>query len=118
MLSIDSLNKTYPGPVHALRAVSLELERGAFGLLGPNGAGKTTLMRILATLQRPDSGSVQLGGLDLLANPKEARRQIGYLPQEMGGLPACHSKRDAQLPGRLARHRTRQAQAAGGRTMA
>ena len=58
-----------------------------FGLLGPNGAGKSTLMRTIATLQDPDSGSVQLDGLDVLANKNEVRKVLGYLPQEFGVYP-------------------------------
>ena len=58
-----------------------------FGLLGPNGAGKSTLMRTLATLQEADSGSVHLDGLDVLNDKTEARRRLGYLPQEFGVYP-------------------------------
>jgi ABC-type multidrug transport system ATPase subunit len=58
-----------------------------FGLLGPNGAGKSTLMRTVATLQDPDSGSVHLDGLDVLANKNEVRKVLGYLPQEFGVYP-------------------------------
>jgi ABC-type multidrug transport system ATPase subunit len=58
-----------------------------FGLLGPNGAGKSTLMRTIATLQEPDSGSVQLDGLDVLTQKNEVRQVLGYLPQEFGVYP-------------------------------
>jgi ABC-type multidrug transport system ATPase subunit len=58
-----------------------------FGLLGPNGAGKSTLMRTIATLQRPDAGTIRLGTLDVLAEPAELRKQLGYLPQEFGLYP-------------------------------
>jgi ABC-type multidrug transport system ATPase subunit len=58
-----------------------------FGLLGPNGAGKSTLMRTVATLQSPDSGSVSLDGLDVLANKNDVRKILGYLPQEFGVYP-------------------------------
>jgi ABC-type multidrug transport system ATPase subunit len=58
-----------------------------FGLLGPNGAGKSSLMRTIATLQDPDSGTIQLDGLDVLANKPSARRLLGYLPQEFGLYP-------------------------------
>ena len=75
-LSIRNLSKTYANGVRALNDVSLEIPKGMFGLLGPNGAGKSTLMRTIATLQDPDSGSVQLDGLDVLANKAEARRQL------------------------------------------
>ena len=87
MLSIQNLSKTYANGVRALHEVSLEIPKGMFGLLGPNGAGKSTLMRTIATLQDPDSGSIRLDGLDLLADKQAARKQLGYLPQEFGVYP-------------------------------
>jgi ABC-type multidrug transport system ATPase subunit len=86
-LVIDRLSKTYPNGVQALREVSLTVPTGMFGLLGPNGAGKSTLMRTIATLQRPDAGSIRLGDLDVLAQPDEVRKILGYLPQEFGLYP-------------------------------
>ena len=86
-LEISNLSKTYPNGVRALNDVSLTIEKGMFGLLGPNGAGKSTLMRTVATLQEADSGSVHLGDLDVLKNPTEVRKVLGYLPQEFGVYP-------------------------------
>jgi ABC-type multidrug transport system ATPase subunit len=86
-LRIEKLTKTYANGVRALRGIDLTIARGMFGLLGPNGAGKSTLMRILATLQEPDSGRVQLGELDVLRHKDEVRRVLGYLPQEFGLYP-------------------------------
>jgi len=86
-LSIEHLSKTYRNGVQALHDVSLTIPPGMFGLLGPNGAGKSTLMRTLATLQEPDSGAVTLGDLDVLKQPHEVRRRLGYLPQEFGVYP-------------------------------
>lgn len=87
MLTIRDLSKTYSNGVHALKGINLDIPNGMFGLLGPNGAGKSTLMRTIATLQDADTGSVHLNGLDVLNNKTEARRQLGYLPQEFGVYP-------------------------------
>ncbi|MCI4671793.1 MAG: ABC transporter ATP-binding protein [Bacteroidia bacterium] len=86
-LSIKNLSKTYPNGVRALDKVSLTIEKGMFGLLGPNGAGKSSLMRTLASLQEADSGTVRLDNIDVLRNPLEARKLLGYLPQEFGVYP-------------------------------
>lgn len=83
-LRIEQLNKTYPNGVKALDNVSIEISNGMFGLLGPNGAGKSSLMRTLATLQEADSGNAYLDDIDILKQPTELRRVLGYLPQEFG----------------------------------
>ena len=87
MLTINNLDKTYANGVHALDNVSLEVPNGMFGLLGPNGAGKSTLMRTIATLQPADSGSIQFNGIDVLKQPDDIRRTLGYLPQDFGVYP-------------------------------
>jgi ABC-2 type transport system ATP-binding protein len=87
VLSITDLVKVYPGPVTALQGISLDLPNGMFGLLGPNGAGKTTFMRILAGLLEPTSGKVTLDGQDVLNNPQQLWKQLGYLPQDFGFYP-------------------------------
>ena len=86
-LRIENLSKVYPNGVRALDGVSLTIPRGLFGLLGPNGAGKSTLMRILATLQEADSGSVTLNSLDVLKQKEDVRKILGYLPQDFGVYP-------------------------------
>ncbi len=86
-LIINGLSKTYGNGVKALDNVSLTIPKGMFGLLGPNGAGKSTLMRILATLQEADAGTVRLGDIDVLKQKDEVRRTLGYLPQEFGVYP-------------------------------
>jgi len=86
-LVIETLSKTYPNGVQALKNVSLKVPSGMFGLLGPNGAGKSTLMRTIATLQEPDSGSIRLGAIDVLKEKDAVRRTLGYLPQEFGVYP-------------------------------
>jgi len=92
-LTINSLSKTYPNGVQAIKDVSLTLNNGMFGLLGPNGAGKSSLMRTIATLQEADSGSVFLDGLDVLKNKTEVRQLLGYLPQEFGVYPKISAER-------------------------
>ena len=72
------------GGIQALNDFSLSIDGGClYGLLGPNGAGKTTALRILCTLLAPDSGSVTVAGVDALANPRAARRLLGYVAQEV-----------------------------------
>jgi ABC-2 type transport system ATP-binding protein len=87
MLRISAVSKTYPNGVRALQGIDLTIERGLFGLLGPNGAGKSTLMRILATLQEPDAGTLTFDGANVLADPQAHRRRLGYLPQDFGVYP-------------------------------
>jgi|TARA_R100001015_G_C4626054_1_gene184868 ABC-type multidrug transport system ATPase subunit len=86
-LSISNLSKTYPNGVEALKGVSIEINNGLFGLLGPNGAGKSSLMRTIATLQKPDSGSVILNQINVEEHPQYIRKSLGYLPQEFGVYP-------------------------------
>ncbi len=86
-LQIENLSKTYKNGVKALDNVSLTIPAGMYGLLGPNGAGKSTLMRTLATLQEPDTGSANLGGIDVLNQKDQLRKRLGYLPQEFGVYP-------------------------------
>ena len=86
-VTISGLSKTYPNGVQALKNVSLSIGNIMFGLLGPNGAGKSTLMRTVATLQEPDSGSIHVDDLDVLAQKNEVREILGYLPQEFGVYP-------------------------------
>ena len=87
MLEISNLSKCYPNGVQALSDVNLQIPSGMYGLLGPNGAGKSTLMRTIATLQQPDTGSIKLDDLDVLHQPAEVRKRLGYLPQDFGVFP-------------------------------
>ncbi len=83
MIELHNLSKRY-GSVEALRGLSLKVPQGTlFGLLGPNGAGKTTTLRILATLLAPDAGTVRVGGLDALAEPRAVRELLGYVAQDV-----------------------------------
>lgn len=95
-LQIRNVSKAYTkghaGEVQALKNVTLTIPNGMYGLLGPNGAGKSTLMRILATLQEPDTGSISLGDIDIVNQPDEVRKTLGYLPQEFGVYPKARAE--------------------------
>lgn len=92
-LSIRGLSKTYANGTRALKGISLDVPPGMFGLLGRNGAGKSTLMRILATLQEPDAGTIQLGDLDVIRQKERVRETLGYLPQSFGFHPRVRAER-------------------------
>ena len=82
-IQIKNLSKSYPN-VSALNNLNITIEKGnLFGILGPNGAGKTTLLKILSTLIAPDSGEVYLNKIDLIKKPREIRKLIGYVAQEI-----------------------------------
>ena len=95
-LAIRDLSKTYPNGTRALKDVSLDMPQGMFGLLGRNGAGKSTLMRIIATLQDADEGSVRLGDIDVLRQKGEVRKTLGYLPQSFGFHPKATAETAAR----------------------
>lgn len=83
-LSISNLTKTYNNGTKAIDNLNLDIDKGMFGLLGPNGAGKSSLMRTIATLQSPDTGSIQFQDIDVLKNQMSLRQVLGYLPQSFG----------------------------------
>ena len=81
MITFDHVSKRY-GALNALQDVSFSVPKGqVLGLLGQNGAGKTTAMNILTGCLAPSSGSVTIGGKDVILQPREAKRMIGYLPE-------------------------------------
>ncbi len=87
-IRIESLSKTYVSkgqpPKQALSEVSLDVPQGQiFGLLGPNGAGKSTLINILAGMVTKTSGSAEIWGFDIDAHPRNAKKSIGIVPQEL-----------------------------------
>ncbi|MET0397209.1 MAG: ABC transporter ATP-binding protein [Longimicrobiaceae bacterium] len=87
MLSLRDVSHVYANGTRALDHVTLSIPRGMYGLLGPNGAGKSTLMRTIATLQAPTSGAIRFGDVDVVAEPEQLRRTLGYLPQDFGVYP-------------------------------
>jgi len=83
MISVKNLTKRY-GDLVAIDNVSFQVQRGeVLGFLGPNGAGKTTTMRIITAYMPPTEGTVSIGDYDVVENPLEAKRQIGYLPENL-----------------------------------
>lgn len=92
-LIIENLSKTYPNGVKALDGINLEITNGMFGLLGSNGAGKSSLMRTIASLQEPSYGSISFNDIDVVKQPNEIRKQLGYLPQEFGVYPKISAER-------------------------
>ncbi len=80
-VEVRNLSKRYGGTM-ALENVSFTLTEGVvFGILGANGCGKSTLLRLLATLERPTTGSISIMGRDVAAVPRAVRRQIGFVPE-------------------------------------
>jgi ABC-2 type transport system ATP-binding protein len=83
-IRIEALSKIYAGGKRALDEVSFDVPRGQiFGLLGPNGAGKSTLINILAGLVVKTGGKVNIWGFDIDQHPRNAKRSIGVVPQEI-----------------------------------
>ena len=83
MITVEDLNKYY-GPRRAVADVSFSVEKGEIlGFLGPNGAGKTTTMRILTGFLPASSGTASIAGFDVFKQPIEARRHLGYLPENV-----------------------------------
>jgi ABC-2 type transport system ATP-binding protein len=82
ILRLDDVSKEY-GRVKAVQGLSLELKAGELvGLVGPNGAGKSTTIQMLAGQLLPTGGTIEVQGVDVLEHPGEARKHIGYVPEE------------------------------------
>jgi ABC-2 type transport system ATP-binding protein len=83
MISIKELRRSF-GSIVAVDGVSFDVQKGqVLGFLGPNGAGKSTVMRMLACFLRPDSGTATVCGYDILKNPVDVRKSIGYLAENV-----------------------------------
>jgi ABC-2 type transport system ATP-binding protein len=84
IISVAQLNKTYDSGTVALDSVDLDIKAGEIlALLGPNGAGKTTLISMICGLLSHTSGSVKVGGYDVVTDYRKARNLIGLVPQEV-----------------------------------
>ncbi|WP_310482810.1 ABC transporter ATP-binding protein [Chamaesiphon sp. VAR_48_metabat_403] len=100
-VNIQNLSKSY-GNVSAVKDVSFQVEQGEiFGLLGPNGAGKTTTIRCLCTLAKPDSGTIEIGGVSVVEQPREARKRLGYVAQEVALDPVLTGRELLELQASL-----------------
>jgi ABC-2 type transport system ATP-binding protein len=101
--AVSELRKSYDGGhSFANDGISLRVEPGeVYGLLGPNGAGKTTLVKQVIGLLMPDSGSITLGGYDLVADPDHARQLCSYLPQAPMPIQSFKSREAVDIAGRI-----------------
>ena len=103
----DALVKTYRGSrkaprVRALDGLTVEVPAGTvFALLGPNGAGKSTTVKILTTLSRPDAGSAEVAGHDVLRRPDAVRHEIGLVSQKPSSDPMATGRENVELAARV-----------------
>ena len=100
-IDIRDLTRRFDG-VAAVDRVTLTIRQGEmFGLIGPNGAGKSTLIKMLTTLLPPTSGSATVVGYDIIRQPGEVRRHIGYVPQLLSSDGALTGYENMLLSARL-----------------
>lgn len=100
---VDSVSRSF-GSVHAVRDVSFEAKPGTVtGLIGPNGSGKTTLMLMLASLLKPDGGSILIAGNDPVEDPQAARAKLGWMPDVLGSWAALSVRTTLEITSRLYR---------------
>ena len=101
MIKVEGLTKRYARTV-AVDNISFEVEKGQIvGFLGPNGAGKTTTMRVLTCFLPPTSGTANVAGFDVLENPMEVKKRIGYLPETPPVYPEMEVVEYLRFTGRL-----------------
>src|SRR6476620_3011390 len=101
MIKVEGLTKRYARNV-AVDNISFEGEKGQIvGFLGPNGAGKTTTMRVLTCFLPPTSGTANVAGYDVIENPMEVKKRIGYLPETPPVYPEMEVGEYLEFAGRL-----------------
>jgi len=102
LLEIKDIYKVYRGGVKANDGISLSISEGeVFGLLGPNGAGKTTLVNQIIGLTKPNSGSITLNGVDVIANPGYARESCSFQAQTQAPITGLTTLQAIELVGRI-----------------
>src|SRR5436309_15684839 len=101
MIKVEGLTKKYARTV-AVDDISFEVEKGGIvGFLGPNGAGKTTTMRVLTCFLPPSAGRASVAGFDVLEQPLEVKKRIGYLPESPPLYPEMEVREYLTFVGRL-----------------
>src|SRR5580698_4148889 len=101
MIKVEGLTKRYARHV-AVNDISFEVERGQIvGFLGPNGAGKTTTMHVLTCFMPPTAGSATVAGYDVVEQPMEVKKRIGYLPETPPLYPEMEVREYLDFVGRL-----------------
>src|ERR1700679_3957054 len=101
MIKVEGLTKRYARKI-AVDNISFEVEKGQIvGFLGPNGAGKTTTMRVLTCFLPPTAGKVLVAGFDVLAQPMEVKKRIGYLPETPPVYPEMEVHEYLDFVGRI-----------------
>src|SRR5437868_13814344 len=112
ILEARGLTKRF-GQTQALAGLDLVVSPGrVVALLGPNGAGKTTFVKAVATLLRPDAGTLHVGGIDAIRNPQQVRRTIGLAGQTAAVEPALTGRENLVMIARLFGHNRTDARAA------
>lgn len=98
---VKDLKKSYKENP-AVKGISFTINEGqTFGLLGPNGAGKTTTISMLATLLEPTGGDIVVGGYSALKQPKEVKKLLGYVPQEIALYTSLNAEENLKFWGRM-----------------
>lgn len=101
ILNVRELGKSF-GKLEAVKGVSFSVEKGeSFSLLGPNGAGKSTTINMISGLYPPTSGSIQITGVDVIKNPKQAQKSIGVVPQEIALYETLSARENLKFWGRM-----------------
>ena len=106
MIRFEHVSKTYPDGTHAVRDLSLEVQEGeTLILLGSSGCGKTTTLKMINRLIEPTAGTIEVDGVDVMAqDPIQLRRSIGYVFQGIGLFPHMTVRRNVEVTLRLLGH--------------